>query len=155
MKDGHVSIAVAPEEGRLIKGNIPASADRDQTFWIYQYGSSAKNEWSTAYAFSETEFFREDYDVMNFYTSQHPTSSFVQGFIVSRFLLSEEKDDIIGWLMIGKDLVKRNIKGQVEVVQTLASEEERVDALDKLFNMHLEPMEIRGIQSLRTELGAQ
>ena len=132
--------------------NNAVTAESGQKLWFYQFRTNAEDRWKTGYAFSEVEFRREDYEIMNFFTSQHPTSSFIRGFIVSRFLLEENGEDIVGSLMIAKNVVKQNMKGEVQVLQTLATEEERVDALAKYFSIHLLPMEVRGIRSMITEL---
>ena len=128
------------------------TAESGQKLWFFQYRANAEDRWKTAYAFSEVEFRREDYEIMNFWTSQHRTSGFIRGFIISRFLLDENGEDIVGSLMIPKDVVKQNMKGEVQVLQTLKTEEERVDTLAKYFNIHLQPMEVRGIRSMITEL---
>lgn len=152
LKDGQTLTAIAPGEARLVIDNIPTNEDAGQRLWFYQFRSNTDDEWKTAFAFSELEFSRTDYDLMNYAMSQSPTSHFASGFIVSKFLLNDAKDDIVGCLWLPKDVVKRSLRGNTETLQNLETEVERVDALAKHFNIHLQPMEIRGIRKRPSEL---
>ncbi|KAL1959312.1 hypothetical protein VTO42DRAFT_2499 [Malbranchea cinnamomea] len=151
MEEGRISPSVGPNETRLIRG-ASAAAESDQKQWIYQFRANAEDAWKPGYLFSELEFLREDYEIMNFWTSQNRRSHFTRGFLVSRFLLNETKDDIVGCVMLLKNVIKQNSNGEVQVLLTLKTDEERVDALARLFSIHLLPMEIRGIRSLVSEL---
>lgn len=153
LEAGRTFPAIAPGEVRLIQDSA-LTPESGQKWWFFQYRANTEDKWKSVYVFSELEFLREDYEIMNFWTSQHMTSGFIRGFIISRFLLNEDKTDIVGYLMIPKDAVKQNMKGEMQVIQTLKTEEERVDALAKYFDIHLQPMEIRGIGSMITELGS-
>ena len=152
LEDGYTVTAIAPAESRLVIGNIPTNEDRGQRLWLHQFRLSTDDEWKNAYAFSELEFSRADYDLMNYGTSLNPASIFVNGFIVSKFMLNEAKDDIVGCVWLPKNAVKQNVRGKMEVLQNLGTEDERVDALAKYFNIHLQPMEARGIRKRPTEL---
>lgn len=52
---------------------------------------------------------------------------------------------------VGKE-VKRRIQGKSEIVEVMNSEEDRVKALGKYFDMHLRVGEIEGIRGLASEL---
>ncbi|OJD16393.1 hypothetical protein AJ78_03423 [Emergomyces pasteurianus Ep9510] len=142
----------APAQMRMIKANISPNVDRNQRLWVYQTRSNPEGEWRDAYCFYDIEFLPEDYEIMNFWTSQHPTSTFKQKFVCAKFLLNGKEDDIIGTLALTGVDVKRNINGNIEKLATLTSEAERVSALEKLFNVHLHPMEVRGIKDSVVEI---
>lgn len=152
LKSGEVQSSITPGDMRLIQRSISANTDGGQKPWVYEFRPTPDSEWVACYCFYETEFLPGDFEVMNFYTSQHSNSIFTQGFICTRFLLNEAKDEVIGSLMVLKDIVKRNLHGNVEVLETLKSEEERVSILKTMFNIHLLPMEIRGISGMRSEI---
>ncbi|OAX78190.1 hypothetical protein ACJ72_07507 [Emergomyces africanus] len=142
----------APAQMRMIKNNISPNVDRSQRLWIYQTRSNPESEWKDAYCFYGIEFLPEDYEIMNFWTSQHPTSTFKKKFICTKFLLNETEDSIIGTLALTGADVKRNINGKIENLTTLTSEAERVSALQKWFNVHLHPTEVRGIKGSVAEI---
>ncbi|KAF3481370.1 putative N-acetyltransferase family protein [Arthroderma uncinatum] len=136
----------------LVRKSISINTDAAQRPWQYRYRKDTDSEWVVAYCFYDIEFLPEDFGVMNWWTSQHPRSGFTQGIIFTIFLLNEAEDDIEGNLMLLKDVIKVNRNGNVEILKNLKSEEERVAALKEFFNVHLQPMEIRGIRGKSTEI---
>ncbi|EEQ84892.1 hypothetical protein RJZ56_001282 [Blastomyces dermatitidis] len=142
----------APAQMRVVKSNISANVDRSQRLWMYQTRPDLESDWRDAYCFYNIEFLPQDYEILNFWTSQHPTSTFKQKFICTKFLLSEAEDDIIGTLALTGVDVKQNINGNVEKIAILNSEADRVSALEKWFNVHLHPMEVRGIKGSVVEI---
>lgn len=152
IRHGATCMGIAPAEARLIKESIAANTDSGQKPWIYQIRSGPEENWHAAYCFYEIEFLPSDYEMMNFSTSQNTRSIFTKAVICTKFLLNDANDDIVGCLSIVKEKVKRNLNGNVEILQVLKSEGERVDALKDLFNIHLLPLEARGIRGKATEL---
>ncbi|WEW60780.1 hypothetical protein PRK78_006268 [Emydomyces testavorans] len=152
LKHGATSMRIAPEEARLVKGSIPANTDSEQKLWMFQLRSNPEERWQVGYCFYEIEFLPSDYEMMNFWTSQNPSSTFTKTLVCAKFLLNETKDDIVGNLFILNHLVKRNLNGRMEILRTLKNEGERVDSLRNLFNIHLQPLEIHGIRGKVTEL---
>ena len=53
--------------------------------------------------------------------------------------------------MSGRE-VKRRVRGKTEILETLQTEEDRVKALEKYFDMHLREGEIQGIRGMTSEL---
>ncbi|KAI1919497.1 hypothetical protein LOZ65_004409 [Ophidiomyces ophidiicola] len=143
---------IGPAESRMVQENISANTDAEQKPWIFQTRTDAHAKWESLYCFYEVEFLPGDYEVMNYATSQNSRSVFTKSFICAAFILNEEKDDIVGNLCIVKATVKRNLNGNLEILQTLKNEGERVNALRTFFNIHLQPLEIRGIHGKITEL---
>ncbi|KAK2805293.1 hypothetical protein FQN50_006193 [Emmonsiellopsis sp. PD_5] len=152
LQENKVVTAVAPADMRLIKDNISGNVDRTQRLWIYQTRSNPEGPWNDGYCFYEIEFGPADFAVMNFSTSQSPSSIFTKKFVCAKFLLNEAEDDITGTLWIAGAEVKRSINGNTEALVTLGSEAERVSALEKWFNVHLQPMEVRGITGSPAEI---
>ncbi|KAK2732828.1 N-terminal acetyltransferase [Myotisia sp. PD_48] len=152
LKDGEHRTTIGQSEIRLTRGNITANTDSSQRLWLYQVRSDPDSEWAIAYCFYDIEFLREDYEVMNWWTSRKPTSFFTQDVICTRFLLNKTGNNIVGCLTLFKDIVKRNLNGTVEILRTLKSEQERVSALKELFDVQLEPMEARGIHGKSSEI---
>ncbi|EEP80418.1 predicted protein [Uncinocarpus reesii 1704] len=152
LKHGAISPRIAPAEARLVKESIAANTDSEQKPWIFQIRTHPQEKWKPAYCFYEIEFLPGDYEAMNFVTSQNPRSIFTKALICAKFLLNQAKDDIVGSVSIVRATVKRNLNGNVEILQSLRNEGERVDALKNLFNIHLQPLEIRGIRGKTTEL---
>lgn len=89
---------------------------------------------------------------MNFSVSQRRTSWFTQVFVCMRMILDQSGTEIIGQcIMLGKE-VKERLHGQTEILQVLETEEDRVKALAKYFDMHLCESEIQGIRGMTSEL---
>lgn len=59
---------------------------------------------------------------------------------------------IIGQCVMAGREVKRRTHGQTEILQVLHTEEDRVKALAKYFDMHLRKNETEGIRGLTSEL---
>ncbi|PGH02073.1 hypothetical protein GX51_04886 [Blastomyces parvus] len=152
MEEDKPATSFAPAQMRVVKNNIGPNVDRSQRLWIYQTKPNPESDWRDAYCFYDIEFLPQDYEILNFWTSQHPTSTFKQKFICTKFLLSEAEDDIIGTMALTGVDVKQNIHGNVEKIATLNSEADRVSALEKWFNVHLHPMEVRGIKGSVVEI---
>ncbi|GFF51720.1 hypothetical protein IFM62136_01868 [Aspergillus lentulus] len=152
MKENEVAVCIAPSEMRLIKDSIPDFVDKSQKLWIYQVRYSPEREWIPMYSFSEVEFLPQDFAVMNFATSQQPTSWFTQAFVCTKMIMSEDGLEPQGiYVMIGKE-VKKRLGKETEVVATLANENDRRQALAKYFDMHFQDYDVEGIQGLSSQI---
>src|SRR3954452_3034413 len=67
----HVQTNLGPQEIRLSHSLLPLQTTSTPKHWIYQYRNSPSAEWSSFHAFAEYEFFPNDFNVMNFFTSQN------------------------------------------------------------------------------------
>ena len=67
-------------------------------------------------------------------------------------LLNDEGDEIVGDLTLFERLVRRRIGGQTEVLAELNSEDERVEALDRLLGVKLNEVERNGIKRACTDI---
>ncbi|KAK3377706.1 arylamine N-acetyltransferase 2 [Podospora didyma] len=149
--------SIGTQEIRYVHDCLPATPQRrgrDKN-WIYEYRNGPDREWNAFYAFAEFEFFEPDFQVINYYTSQAPTSAQSYRPIVVRFLRGDGDDGrvkVVGKVMLMHGDVKRNVSGRTELVKTCVSERERVEALSEYFGIELTEEEAGGIKGFRSEL---
>lgn len=147
----HTAVSIAPAELRLIRDSIPEYTDKSQKVWIYQIRSNPESQWSPAYCFSEIEFLPQDFAVMNLSTSKGE-SIFPKEVICGKMILNDKEDAIIGQYTLSGTEVKRRIGRESETIETLRTEQDRINALAKWFGMHLREEEIHGIRGMGSEL---
>ena len=139
---------IAPGESRLVKESLQEFRDKTQKVWVYQTRYNQESDWIPNICFSEVEFLPQDFGVMNFAVSRDPKSWFTQSFVCMKMIMNEEGTEIEGQcIMVGRE-VKRRVRGQSEILKTLESEEDRVEALAKWFDIHLQEEEVQGIRGL-------
>ena len=141
---------IPPAEARLVHGNIAHNTDPNQMLWQYQHRIDPETEWQTMYCFTELEFLPEDYEIMNFWTSQSRKSWFTHQVVAVKMIL--EGEEVVGTLILDGRDVKRRVKGKTEYLRTCKTEEERVQALEDVFGLRLTDEERRGIRGMVTEL---
>jgi arylamine N-acetyltransferase len=159
----HITRNLGTQDVRLVRGSVPSMPPRPslggkrEQFWIYQYRNGPDKDWNSFYCFQETEFLEQDFNVMNYFTSQGKTFQKIV-ILVIKFLLPEKptaEDDtsrIAGKIMMVSGTVKRNLGGRTEIVQECKTEEERVAALKSWFGIILTEEEVDGIKGEVTEL---
>ncbi|UKZ78581.1 hypothetical protein TrVFT333_006327 [Trichoderma virens FT-333] len=125
-----------------------------QALWVYSSQDDPSAEWVERYCFTETEYFREDYEVNNYFCSTHRTSIFVNQVIVLRGILNDKGDGLSGVLTMFQGEVRKRVEGVdgMQVMETMNNEEERVKALEKWFQIPLTKSEARAILKLPSEL---
>lgn len=150
---GLVSQNLGTQEVRLVRGYMDKQTrrDRDREVWIYQYRNDAAREWNSFYSFTETEFFQEDFEVMNRFTSWDAIQKgnrwvvrFLRAGETGVFpLVGGERVDgdgdvvVVGKVMFVNDVVKVNMGGKTRVVDCLETDKERVEGLKKWFGMEV------------------
>ncbi|KFY96918.1 hypothetical protein V500_02263 [Pseudogymnoascus sp. VKM F-4518 (FW-2643)] len=148
------------QEVRLVYENIPKQRLREPKLWVYQYRNSTDKEWNSFYSFSEVEFFQEDFEVQNWWTSVKTLHRWT--VLVVRFLREGEpikfpKNDawrkgddqevgIVGKVMLVNNLVKVNVGGKTRVLHEFNSEDERLLALQEYFGISLTQEEAQFIK---------
>ena len=149
-------VSLAPRSIRLIKRAISEQmvsvSSELQLVWQFEHRYSDAEDWTPTYAFSELEFFPADYNVMNWYTSTHRSSWFTYQIVCTKMLLDDLGENIVGELTLFERSVKRRIGGKTEVIADLNSEEERVEALERLLGVRLDEKERSGIMGTCTEI---
>lgn len=137
---------------RLVRESIAEFTDKTQKIWIYQTRYDAESKWQPMICFNDVEFLPQDFAVMNFAVSQTRTSWFTQTFVCMQMIPDADGQEIIGQCIMSGGEVKRRVRGQTEILQVLHTEEDRIKALAKYFNVHLRGSEIEGIRGLVSEL---
>jgi arylamine N-acetyltransferase len=148
--DGHITQNIGTQQLRLVYDNIEQQFDKKQKFWIYQYRNNPNLPWNSFYHFSETEFIKEDFGVMSYYTSTNTESFLLYATIVVKFLRKD--NEISGKVMLANHEVKQNTGGRTRVIKTCKTEQDRIDALKEYFGITLTADEQRGIRGLPSEL---
>lgn len=139
------------QEVRVVHDMIPKQRLREPKLWIYQYRNDAQQEWNSFYSFCEVEFFQEDFEVQNWWTSAKTLHRWT--VLVVRFLRQGEpikypEDDVwrqdkdadinvVGKVMLVNNVVKVNTGGKTQVVHQFNSEAERLTALREYFGILL------------------
>ncbi|OOF95545.1 hypothetical protein ASPCADRAFT_170266 [Aspergillus carbonarius ITEM 5010] len=160
---------------------LPNTAESEHhKFWIYQYRNKPMDEWNSFYCFSEMEFFEGDFEVVNLFAClRSPVHRgrvlvvrFLRGVdlvdldfdlvggVISRNSGGEEglieegsgEVNIIGKVMLVDQVIKVNVGGKTRVVHEFDTEEGRVQALWKYFEIRLTEEEKEGIKGWDKEL---
>ncbi|CAJ2512761.1 Uu.00g008800.m01.CDS01 [Anthostomella pinea] len=155
--DGLVHRNIGTQEIRLIRDWIPTQTHRteEHKLWIYQYRNGADKDWNSFYAFPELEFMPLDWEVVNWWTGSSPKSWQTSTVLAIKFLRRAGEDGgetIYGKRMLVNGVVKENLGGKTSVVLECKTEEERVLALEKYFDIHLSDDEKDGIKGYKTAL---
>lgn len=104
--------------------------------WVYSFKFAEQMDWIPGYCFSELEFLAADYEVMNFYTSQHPDSFFVKNVVVSKVIF-DDTEQAVGGLTLFNGRVKERRNGQSRILCEARGEPEILGALFKYFGIVL------------------
>ncbi|RMJ28152.1 arylamine N-acetyltransferase 1 [Aspergillus sp. HF37] len=148
LQEDAVATNIAPSEMRLVKESLLEISDKSQKVWVYQTRHSQDSDWIPNICFTEAEFLPQDFGVMNFSVSQSPTSWFTQVFVCMRMIMDESESEIKGQCIMSGREVKRRVRGQTEVLETLESEDHRVKALARWFDMHFREDEVQAIRGM-------
>ncbi|KAM5354669.1 hypothetical protein ACJ41O_001316 [Fusarium nematophilum] len=133
-------------------GCLPQHKDPSQRVWVYSQRENDELPWTEAYCFTETECLVTDFDTMNYVPMKSPTSFFTQNVIAQRFLMDEDKKELIGSVSLFRDRIKVNIPANGLVEERLGDEAERVAAIERWFRIRLDLKERNAIRGSATEL---
>lgn len=143
---------ISPVRGKLEYRNLSQHTDPSQRVWVYSTLGDPQAEWIERYCFTETEFFAEDFTVMNLSTMTLPTSYFVQTVLAMRAITDVAGDTVVGIWTLHKNELKQRLGDKVVTSEMLKNEEQRVGALAKYFGIVLKQREIDAIKGLASEL---
>jgi len=87
---------------------------------------------------------------MNFWTSQSRQSWFTYAVVVVRLIM--EEGELVGQVILNGAEVTKRVKGETEHIQTCKAEGERVDALERWFEIRFREEERMGIRGMVTAL---
>lgn len=148
---GQITKNLGSQEVRLIYDNMPKQTRKGQKVWIYQYRNAADKPWNSFYSFAELEFFQDDFEVINRFTSWDAVQK--RSFVVVKFIRNgetaglpllegevlEKTDDVFvaGKIMMVNNVVKLNMGGRTRVIDSFETQEGRFEALKKWFSIYL------------------
>lgn len=142
---------LGPGQMRLVRSKIEEQTDAEQRLWVYQIRHSPDGEWEPTYCFTETEFLPQDYEMMNFWTSQNRCSLFTYSILMAKMIMEDGR--LIGAVtMRDGEVKKRRVENGVVESKTCKSENERLQVLKEWFGIRLTQEEERGIRGTVTEL---
>ncbi|GFP60189.1 arylamine N-acetyltransferase 1 [Trichoderma asperellum] len=153
--DGYEFDNILPRRGKLeFRPIAQSTSPSTQSLWVYSTQDVPSTDWTERYCFTETELFRADYEVMNFYCSTVRTGVFVNNVFALRGILNDKGDGLKGVMTLLQNEVRKRVEDVpgLEVVENLTNEEDRVKALKKWFEIPLSKREARAIRGLPTEL---
>ena len=141
---------IGSQSVRLLLSKIVDNTRKDQELWCYQFRHAKDRPWIDGYSFTETEFLPQDFKMMSFFTSTSKTSWFTYRVVCAKHLM--ENGELVGEMKLYENEVRRRIRGESELLTTLTSEEERVEALEQYLGIKLSEPEVLGIRGMITEL---
>lgn len=156
LEDGYEVATIAPTRGRLELKHVGKQVTRDdpaQRLWVWCSRKGAGDaEWEDMYSFSEAEFFPEDFEALNYFVMTRPQSWFTQTVLAYRPVLDGASGELVGGRILHGNVVKERASGNDRVLEVLETEEDRVRALEKYFDICLTEKERKGIKGLVSEL---
>lgn len=147
---GSISQNLGAQDVRLVKGNLSGQTRREPEYWLYQYRNGPEREWNSCYCFTEMEWFHQDFEVINRFTSWEMLD---RGQVLAvKFIRNGEKGEVaqylhglsgssgdkdgvhvVGKLMLVDKALKLNTGGKTRVIERYETEEERLQALQRWF----------------------
>jgi arylamine N-acetyltransferase len=156
LEHGHEITTIAPARGRLELKHVDRQVTKDdpaQRVWVWCHSRKDGGGWEDMYSFLEPEVFAEDFEALNYFVMTRPQSFFLQTVLAYRRVLDEATgDELVGEVILHDNVVKERAGGQERVLEVLETEEDRVRALERYFDMRLTEREKRAIKGLPTEL---
>ena len=143
---------------RSVQAHTSYLPDTDQTqkLWVLESRVKTHPVWQGCYCFDTLEWLPNDFEIINYRTSQDRASWFTHRLILVRILVDEEtRTKPTGTIILNGDKFERRSgeSGETkEVVLEAKSEKERVEGLRKWFGIHLTPDEERGIRGTVAEI---
>ncbi|PHH67438.1 hypothetical protein CDD81_50 [Ophiocordyceps australis] len=122
--------------------------------WILmtRQNDAPETPWVDVLSFSDAELMPADLQMMNYFVSTHPASYFAQTVLAMRGILGQN-GEVEGMVVLHKDVVRRSMHAtEAETLAKLVTEEQRIAALEKYFDIKLSPVEQRSIHGFAAEL---
>ncbi|KAL9003454.1 MAG: hypothetical protein Q9188_003681 [Gyalolechia gomerana] len=152
LAEGNIQERLGKGEMRVIHSNVPQQTDAEQMMWIYQIRPAPDSEWELTYCFTETELLPQDYEMMNFWTSQSRRSIFT-----CSILMVMDEGRLVGTVTMRDAEAKKRAGNEAVETRTCRSEGERLQVFKEGFGIRLPGIpfteeEERGIRGTVTEL---
>ncbi len=142
---------IKPAMSRVVYRNIVENTDPSQRLWVFEYRKNDNGPWEPKTCFTELEFLPQDYTIMNYFTSTNQRTFFTRVVLVERKILGDD-GELTGSLILMGNNVKWKLHGEVEKDIELHSEADRLEALEKYFNIRFRMSERDGIHGLPSEI---
>jgi arylamine N-acetyltransferase len=152
LQNGYMYTIFPPQYGKLEYRSLMQHTDPTQRVWVYSIRDTVDTEWRERYCFTDLEYFPEDFASMNLSPMTLPTSFFVKTVLAMRAIIDEQTNAVTGVITLHKDTIKRKYRGEIEMLEILKNEEQRIKALESYFGIILKPSEQKAIRGLATEL---
>jgi arylamine N-acetyltransferase len=136
MLDGVSAANIGTQEVRLAFEPLDGQVDPNQRMWIYQLRQSPDANFTSCYAFMDKEFIHQDFEVMNFFTSKHPSSYMTNTVAMVKFM-HRGYDDVYAKLILLNDEVRENSGGTSTTLFKCKTETDRTQALEEHFGIKL------------------
>jgi arylamine N-acetyltransferase len=155
LRDGFETISIAPRKIRLQLRTIAESYAKESSnsprMWCYDVcydpAGTPDGKWVPSYCFTETEFLPQDYETMSWFTSTHKSSFFTRYVTCTKMIMDEAKDKIIGNNTLFVGTIRETIGSSRKVIKECTTEDERVKALNEIFDITLTEEEKKGIST--------
>lgn len=145
----HIHPASARLDWRRI---LSEHTDSAQRYWVYEYRRNNDSNWEPCkYAFTEFEFLPQDFAAISEHMSMNRRTFFTQIVVVERKVL-DEQNELVGKTTFDGAKMKRWTKGTLTQKIVFASEQERVDALERYWGITLGAVEKEGIRGIVSEI---
>jgi len=143
---------IRPGSARLDWRNLSENTDPAQRAWVYECRRNDDSDWEPVkYAFTGFEFLPQDFAALSQHLSTSPRTFFTRTIVVERKIL-DDQSEVVGRMTLSGSKMKWRIHGQLTREIVFASEEERVDALDRYWGITLGAVEREGIRGLVSEI---
>ncbi|EJU04809.1 cysteine proteinase [Dacryopinax primogenitus] len=153
LKHGATREGPAAEEHRILKGHPLNAATRDLSGWTVEW-RGVDAPWRPLFQFSEAELYPNDYEALSFAFCGRADGCgpFWTDILCMRPFRAE--DGTIGRMTMMNGAIKRRLNGKSEVMKQVTTEEERVEALKKYFDILITEEDSAFIQGHRAEIQA-
>ena len=155
LSEDHSPLAsMVPRSIRLVKDFIPESTSHDPNhkYWRLQERYSDNKPWTQIYAFADIEFIPADFEVIKWFINANRASWFTHKIMVSKMLLSPNREEIIGSLTLFEKELKKRTHDSTETISVCKTENERISVLKEYFDITLSVREQRSIQGTASEI---
>lgn len=158
--------SVPGAELRLVHRPIASNTDASQRLWVLESRTTTNSKWAGCYCFDVLEWLPSDFAIINYRTSQDPTSWFTHRLVMAKVLVDEQtRTKATGTVVLNGSVFERRVvpsdresgnheAGPKEVVLEAKTEKERVEGLKKWFGITLDGDEARGIIGRASEISA-
>jgi arylamine N-acetyltransferase len=156
LRDGFETTSIAPRKIRIQLRPIAESHAKQRAdgsgspkMWCYDLcyepTGSDGDKWVPVYCFTETEFLPQDYEIMSWFTSTHPSSFFTRYVTSTKMIMDAAGERIVGNNTLFVGTVRETVGSDRKVLKECTTEEERVQALAEIFDVTLTDEERNGI----------